>query len=67
MTAYSLEMTAKDAPALAGAAALIPAGTLVNIAFLGNEDTRMRVAAARAGRTGPVRLVGGHPCHAARR
>lgn len=51
LTDYSLEMTAKDAPALAGAAALIPAGTLVNITFLGNEDTRMRIAAARAART----------------
>jgi methylenetetrahydrofolate reductase (NADPH) len=50
LTDYSLEMTAKDVPALAEAAELIPAGTLVNVTFLGKEDTRMRVAAARATR-----------------
>jgi methylenetetrahydrofolate reductase (NADPH) len=47
---YSVEMTAKDVPALTGAARLVPAGTLVTVTFLGNEDTRMRVAAAHAAR-----------------
>ena len=43
---YSLEMTGKDLPALDAAADLIPAGTKINITFLGNEDLDMRVAAA---------------------
>jgi methylenetetrahydrofolate reductase (NADPH) len=46
----SFEMTAKDVPALAEAASLIPAGTLVNVTFLGNEDADMRLAAAKAAR-----------------
>jgi methylenetetrahydrofolate reductase (NADPH) len=48
LAGYSLEMTAKDRPALAEAAARIPAGTLINVTFLANEDTPLRVAAAQA-------------------
>lgn len=44
----SFEMTAKDVPALTEAAPLIPTGTLVNVTFLGNEDTAMRLVAAGA-------------------
>ncbi|MFC8082847.1 methylenetetrahydrofolate reductase [Streptomyces sp. NPDC057340] len=45
---FSLEMTGKDVPKLEEAAGLIPRGTRVNITFLGNEDLRMRLDAARA-------------------
>ncbi|MFJ2813416.1 methylenetetrahydrofolate reductase [Streptomyces sp. NPDC087294] len=45
---FSLEMTAKDVPRLEEAAALIPAGTRVNVTFLGNEDLELRRSAARA-------------------
>lgn len=45
---FSLEMTGKDVPALEEAAAVVPAGTRINVTFLGNEDLGMRVAAARA-------------------
>jgi len=45
---FSLEMTGKDVPALEEAAPLIPAGTRINVTFLGNEDLSMRVAAAAA-------------------
>lgn len=45
---YSLEMTGKDIPGLHEARDLIPPGTLVNITFLGNENTELRLAAARA-------------------
>lgn len=45
---FSLEMTGKDVPALDEARDLIPAGTRINVTFLGNEDLGMRVAAARA-------------------
>jgi methylenetetrahydrofolate reductase (NADPH) len=47
---YSVEVTAKDVTALAAASSLIPAGTLVNVTFLGNEGNDMRLAAARAAR-----------------
>lgn len=47
---YSLEMTAKDARALAATSELIPVGTVVNVTFLGNEDTEMRLEAASAAR-----------------
>lgn len=47
---YSVEMTAKDIQAVAEVAGLVPAGTLINVTFLGNEDTDMRVAAASAAR-----------------
>lgn len=40
-------MTGKDVPGLEEAASLIPAGTKVNVTFLGNEDLQMRVSAAR--------------------
>jgi len=45
---YSLEMTGKDVPGLLEAKEAIPAGTLVNVTFLGNEDLELRVAAAKA-------------------
>ncbi|MER7972448.1 methylenetetrahydrofolate reductase [Streptomyces sp. NPDC096080] len=52
---FSLEMTAKDGPRLEEARALVPAGTRVNVTFLGNEDLELRLAAARtAGRLGYV-------------
>ncbi|WP_414683961.1 methylenetetrahydrofolate reductase [Microbacterium sp.] len=41
-------MTGKDVPGLLEAKAAIPAGTKVNVTFLGNEDLDMRVAAAKA-------------------
>ncbi|MEU3711176.1 methylenetetrahydrofolate reductase [Streptomyces catenulae] len=45
---FSLEMTGKDIPNLEAAAPLVPPGTRINVTFLGNEDLRMRLAAARA-------------------
>lgn len=45
---YSLEMTGKDVPGLTEARDSIPAGTKINVTFLGNEDLEMRVAASRA-------------------
>ncbi|MCR2800271.1 methylenetetrahydrofolate reductase [Microbacterium sp. zg-Y818] len=41
-------MTGKDIPALEEARHTIPAGTKINVTFLGNEDLEMRVAAAQA-------------------
>ncbi|MFT4305471.1 MAG: methylenetetrahydrofolate reductase [Microbacterium sp.] len=41
-------MTGKDVPGLREAAHAIPAGTRINVTFLGNEDLQMRVAAAKA-------------------
>jgi len=48
MSDYSLEMTGKDVDKLDEARALIPAGTRINVTFLGNEDLEMRVSASRA-------------------
>ncbi|MFI2436309.1 methylenetetrahydrofolate reductase [Streptomyces sp. NPDC018693] len=45
---FSLEMTGKDVARLEEAHGTIPAGTRVNVTFLGNEDLDMRLAAARA-------------------
>ncbi|MFE0514791.1 methylenetetrahydrofolate reductase [Streptomyces sp. NPDC058964] len=45
---FSLEMTGKDVPKLEEAHAAVPRGTRVNVTFLGNEDLRMRLDAARA-------------------
>lgn len=45
---FSLEMTGKDVEALAEAGSEIPAGTRINLTFLGNEDLELRVTAARA-------------------
>lgn len=45
---FSLEMTAKDVPRLEEAGNLVPAGTRINVTFLGNEDLELRLAAARA-------------------
>ena len=44
----SLEMTGKDVEELVAARDAIPAGTRINVTFLGNEDLPMRLAAARA-------------------
>ena len=44
---YSLEMTGKDVPGLLEAKDSIPAGTKINVTFLGNEDLEMRVEAAK--------------------
>ncbi|WP_159500477.1 methylenetetrahydrofolate reductase [Microbacterium sp. 18062] len=41
-------MTGKDVPGLEEARGVIPAGTKINVTFLGNEDLQMRVAAAKA-------------------
>jgi methylenetetrahydrofolate reductase (NADPH) len=48
LAGFSLEMTGKDVRNLADARAAIPAGTRINITFLGNEDLAMRTAAAKA-------------------
>lgn len=53
---FSLEMTGKDVEALEAAAHLIPAGTRINVTFLGNEDLTLRVEAAAA-----VRRLGFEP------
>lgn len=45
---FSLEMTGKDVPKLEEARDTIPPGTRINVTFLGNEDLRMRLDAARA-------------------
>ena len=45
---YSLEMTGKDVPGLTEAKDSIPAGTKINVTFLGNEDLEMRVTASKA-------------------
>ena len=45
---FSLEMTGKDVPGLLEAAPLLPAGTRVNVTFLGNEDLSMRLIASKA-------------------
>ena len=45
---FSLEMTGKDVDELERARAGIPPGTRINVTFLGTEDLRMRLDAARA-------------------
>ncbi|WP_406432494.1 methylenetetrahydrofolate reductase [Streptomyces sp. NBC_00631] len=45
---FSLEMTGKDVSKLEEASSLIPQGTRINVTFLGNENLRMRLDAARA-------------------
>ncbi|OIJ68069.1 methylenetetrahydrofolate reductase [Streptomyces mangrovisoli] len=45
---FSLEMTGKDVPKLEEARHTIPPGTRINVTFLGNENLRMRLEAARA-------------------
>src|SRR6478735_5169834 len=44
---FSLEMTGKDVAGLEEARHAIPAGSKINVTFLGNEDLDMRVAAAK--------------------
>ncbi|MBD8043281.1 methylenetetrahydrofolate reductase [Arthrobacter sp. Sa2BUA2] len=48
LSGFSLEMTGKDVEALHAAQDVLPAGTRVNVTFLGNEDLPMRLAAASA-------------------
>lgn len=48
LTDFSLEMTGKDVDDLRAAASVIPAGTRINVTFLGNEDPPMRLTAAKA-------------------
>lgn len=48
LTGCSLEMTGKDIESLREARPLLPAGTRINVTFLGNEDLAMRVAAVAA-------------------
>jgi methylenetetrahydrofolate reductase (NADPH) len=45
---FSLEMTGKDVPKLEEARDTIPPGTRINVTFLGNENLRTRLDAARA-------------------
>lgn len=45
---FSLEMTGKDIPGLLEGAPSLPAGTKMNVTFLGNEDLEMRLAASKA-------------------
>ena len=45
---FSLEMTGKDVSGLREARHAIPAGTRINVTFLGNEDLDMRVTASQA-------------------
>lgn len=45
---YTLEVTGKDIAQVEAARDAIPAGTPINIAFLGNEDHEQRIHAARA-------------------
>lgn len=45
---FSLEMTGKDTTSLAEARTVIPAGTRINVTYLGNETLAMRLAAVRA-------------------
>lgn len=47
---FSLEITGKDASSLPAARAGIPAGTRINVTFLGNEDGLLRREAARTTR-----------------
>ncbi len=48
MAGFSLEITGKDAGAIAGARQHLPGHTRVNITYLGSESVELRVAAARA-------------------
>lgn len=52
LTGFSLEMTGKDTGALEAAQPVLPAGTRINVTFLGTEDLPLRVAAAAAVRAG---------------
>jgi methylenetetrahydrofolate reductase (NADPH) len=54
---FSLEMTGKDVEDLRTAAPLLPAGTRINVTFLGNEDLEMRLAASQAVLEGGFRPV----------
>lgn len=44
---FSLEMTGKDIAGLKDARSVIPAGTRINVTYLGNEEPQLRLDAAR--------------------
>lgn len=46
--AYSLEVSAKDIPALSAAAPQIPPGSIISIPYLSNQDNDARLVAAQA-------------------
>ena len=48
MDDFALEMTGEDVAKLEEVSDVIPAGTRINVTFLGNEDLAMRLTAARA-------------------
>lgn len=54
---FSVEMTGKDVAGLADAHPLLPAGTRVNVTFLGSEDLQSRLKAARAAKELGLRPV----------
>ncbi|KWV58485.1 methylenetetrahydrofolate reductase [Rhizobium altiplani] len=63
---YTLEITGKDIAKIEAAKACIPAGTPINIAFLGNEDHGQRVNAARVIRScgfEPVPIISSRRLH----
>jgi methylenetetrahydrofolate reductase (NADPH) len=47
---FSVEITGRDIQGLAGAQALLPPETRVNVTYLGTEDREVRVSACRAAR-----------------
>lgn len=53
---YTLEVTGKGIHEVEQARAVIPAGTPINIAFLGNEDHAQRIQAAKV-----IRACGAEP------
>lgn len=63
---YTLEITGKDIAQIEAAKSSIPAGTPINIAFLGNEDHGQRVNAARVIRScgfEPVPIISSRRLH----
>ena len=54
---FSVEMTGKDVAGLRDAHPLLPEGTRVHVTYLGNEDLRMRLEAARTARQLGFRAV----------
>lgn len=57
LNAFSLEITGKDLRELQTAAGRFPAGTRVNVTYLGNEDATTRVAACKVIRDLGLRAV----------
>lgn len=54
---FSIEMTGKDVPSLDQARTLLPAGTRVNVTYLGNENFQLRRTAIRAVASGGLTPV----------